>query len=170
MGQGLSYTNSPEEVAPVGVGDGGDGDGDGGEDCDVGRGGGVGVRGVAEEEGAEAHALGDVAVAVRLALLVEHLVLGRAAATRYLAFWNKAGVSDAFSRGKNEVSILLRHPQFVICLIFLWFQYKATGTPNLYIFLVIKSGNDPGPGSVDTYWNVNSSQGPVGRAVASLGL
>ena len=53
------------------------------------------MRGVAEEEGAEAHALGDVAVAVRLALLVEHLVLGRAAATRYLAFWNKAGVSES---------------------------------------------------------------------------
>ena len=106
----LSYLYSPEEVAPLGVGDGGDGDGDGGEDRDVGRGGGVGVRGVAEEEGAEAHALGDVAVAVRLALLVEHLVLGRAAATRYLAFWNKAGVSDGFSRGNNIVSVSLRHP------------------------------------------------------------
>ena len=69
------------------------------------------MRGVAEEEGAEAHALGDVAVAVRLALLVEHLVLGRAAATRYLAFWNKAGVSDGFSRGMNIiVSISLRRP------------------------------------------------------------
>ena len=65
------------------------------------------MRGVAEEEGAEAHALGDVAVAVRLALLVEHLVLGRAAATRYLAFWNKAGVSDGFSRGKSIRSINL---------------------------------------------------------------
>ena len=83
----------------------------------MGRGGGVGVRGVAEEEGAEAHALGDVAVAVRLALLVEHLVLGRAAATRYLAFWNKAGVSDGFSRDKNILSFSPRHPQFVICLL-----------------------------------------------------
>ena len=57
---------------------------------------------VAEEEGAEAHALRDVAVAVRLALLVEHLVLGRAAASRYLAFWNKAGVSEAVGDGITE--------------------------------------------------------------------
>ena len=97
--------SSPEERVPVHVGIGdGDGDGHGGEEGGVGRRGGVCVGAVAEEEGAEAHALRDVAVAVRLALLVEHLVLGRAAATRYLAFWNKAGVSESERDGIQRPS------------------------------------------------------------------
>ena len=43
-------------------------------------------RRVAQEEGAEAHLLDGVAVGVSLALLVEHLVLGGAAAACHLAF------------------------------------------------------------------------------------
>ena len=46
---------------------------------------------VAEEERAEAHLLHCVPVGVRLALLVEHLVLGRAAASRDVSFWNRRG-------------------------------------------------------------------------------
>ena len=60
---------------------------------------------VAEEERAEAHLLHCVPVGVRLALLVEHLVLGRAAATGYLAFWNEGSEGKRAKNGPDSANL-----------------------------------------------------------------